>query len=137
MCISSVATLFVKVSLLVLYLRIFLPELRARVMVWIGIILMNLFYMAMTAFQIKFYVPAPGESYLLQKESIFLDIFDVAATQGIFHVLSDFYILFIPMHIVVGLRLSPQRKIGVCAIFLTGLAYVVISLGSHDHTNCH
>lgn len=46
---------------------------------------------------------------------------DLITAGAYFNVLTDFYILFIPLHQLPKLRLSKRRKIGVYLIFLTGL----------------
>lgn len=48
-------------------------------------------------------------------------ILDVAFAHSIFGVVTDFYILMIPIPLIAPLRLPLGRKLGVCAIFLTGL----------------
>lgn len=40
---------------------------------------------------------------------------------GIFNILSDFYLLVIPLPAVWGLQLPTRKKIGISAMFLTGL----------------
>lgn len=43
------------------------------------------------------------------------------SVQRVFGTVWDVYDLYIPMHFVVRLSLSLGRKLGVCAIFITGL----------------
>ena len=42
-------------------------------------------------------------------------------TQGVFSVVSDFYVITIPIIIVLRLNMPKNRKIGVGCIFLVGL----------------
>lgn len=44
-----------------------------------------------------------------------------ALAAGWFGTFIDFYILAIPIRLISGLMLNKQRKIGVLAIFMTGL----------------
>ena len=50
----------------------------------------------------------------------------MAYIQGIFNVVSDFYLLILPIPVVWQLQMPSKRKIGVCAIFMTGILYVVL-----------
>ena len=40
---------------------------------------------------------------------------------SIFSVVTDFYVLLLPIHKVSSLQLSPRRKVGVLFIFVTGI----------------
>ncbi|KAF2188049.1 hypothetical protein K469DRAFT_567989, partial [Zopfia rhizophila CBS 207.26] len=53
---------------------------------------------------------------------------NILAVQGIVGILTGFYILFIPMRMVVALYLPLGRKISVCAVFLTGLLASLCSI---------
>lgn len=122
----AIAAIFVKTTLLMLYLRIFRPSLRANVMIWMGIVLIVLFYLACAIAYIILFVPRPGGNPawgVMTKHTTDV-ILNIAAAQGVVGCLQDIYILTIPIHLVVGLRLPLGRKIGVVAIFLTGLLYV-------------
>lgn len=41
--------------------------------------------------------------------------------QGVFGIVSDLYLLVIPIPAVMGLQMPRRRKLGVIAIFMTGL----------------
>ncbi|EHK97602.1 hypothetical protein M7I_6612 [Glarea lozoyensis 74030] len=53
---------------------------------------------------------------------------NVTSVQGIVGIVTDFYILLIPLWFVSGLRLPLGRKIGVSAIFLSGLIACVCAV---------
>lgn len=65
-------------------------------------------------------------------------------TMGVFSVVTDFYLLAIPVGLTLNVRLALRRKIGVCCIFLTGLlacgfsivstVYRFFMFDSHDTT---
>lgn len=42
---------------------------------------------------------------------------------GLFNIISDFYLLIIPLPAVWGLQLPTSKKVGISALFLTGLTY--------------
>lgn len=44
---------------------------------------------------------------------------------GAFNLLSDIYILVIPLPAIVNLKMDPRKKVGVLLIFLTGLGYML------------
>ena len=46
---------------------------------------------------------------------------NVAIVQAGFNMVSDLYLLAIPLPLIWNLRLSASKKVGICAIFLTGL----------------
>lgn len=88
-------------------------------MIWFGIIFILLFYIAtliVYAIVGRFRLPVDqGPLKVMVNTNV---------VQGVVGLLTDLYILFIPLHLVLGLNLPLGRKIGVCAIFLSGLMYV-------------
>jgi len=94
-------------------------------MIWSGIIFTVLFYVSCTIAQVKETVPRKGESWLaMKKPASYTALTTISSIQGVVGIVTDFYILLIPIHLVVGLRFPLGRKLGVCAIFMTGLVYV-------------
>ncbi|KAF2242994.1 hypothetical protein BU26DRAFT_609705 [Trematosphaeria pertusa] len=127
----SLAALFTKITLLVLYLRIFHPSYRANIMIWVGIVVVALAYVAFAIASIIVYVPPPGhpEQWAMTKSAAKTTaLLNITAVVGVFGIVSDFYILLIPMHLVVGLHLPLGRKLGVSGIFLTGLSACICSI---------
>ncbi|KAI1312745.1 hypothetical protein F5Y03DRAFT_197702 [Xylaria venustula] len=138
------ASLLTKTTLLVLYLRIFRPSRSARVLIWTSIAIVILFY------TISFLVDAatcgpdirgadfPHDVSLANITQITNDYSSsqlksgcaepqiiTSATVSVFCVITDFYVLAVPIGLMLSVRLPPRQKIGVCAIFLTGLLYVM------------
>ncbi|RYC59115.1 hypothetical protein CHU98_g7089 [Xylaria longipes] len=136
-CLYSATVLFIKTSLLVLYLRIFKPARIARILIWIGILLITLFYLACIVISAIFCNPAQWSGHIGPVEFLELQArsncnrpqLDLSAAQGIFSTVSDAYILVIPTILVSGLRLPLRRRIGICAIFLIGAIAVEINTG--------
>ncbi|KAH9863979.1 hypothetical protein J1614_009912 [Plenodomus biglobosus] len=129
--IFGIAALFTKTTLLVLYLRIFHPSYHARIMIWTGIAVIASAYIALAIASVVVYTPPPGheEEWGMTKDpSDATKLMNITAASGLFGVVSDFYILFIPLHLVVGLHLPFGRKLGVCGIFATGLLACVCSI---------
>jgi hypothetical protein len=115
----------IKTTLLLLYLRIFRPSHRANLMIWTGIVFVNIFYLSLATTYIILFVPRPGgnKAWGVMSHRTTITIFNLAAAQGVVGWVQDLYILIIPIHLVAGLRLAPRKKLGVIALFLTGLLY--------------
>ncbi|KAF2196011.1 hypothetical protein GQ43DRAFT_384234, partial [Delitschia confertaspora ATCC 74209] len=108
----------VKMSLFSLIFTAFHPVAYIRLLVYIGIIVSSLFYI-MSAF-VNAYTCRPRRgndrwAYLAGMASR-----HVAIRPGAFNILSDLYILVIPMGAIYKLKLQTRRKVGVFFIFLTG-----------------
>lgn len=112
-----VVAIFVKTTLLVFYLRIFSPVRRTVVMIWTGISTIVLFYVLSIALYIYFTLPLGSQTH----ETMLLNF---SAAQGLFSVVTDFYVLAVPIGSALELHLPKGRKIGICAVFATGLLYV-------------
>ena len=112
---------FTKLSLLLLYLRIFSPNRGVRYAIYFGMMANLVFYAVTTIIFGVLCVPRVGEGWLQTIQTTRCHksfIMDYA--QGIFGVISDFYIFILPMPIVFKLHMPLRRKIGVAAVFMTG-----------------
>lgn len=101
--------LCVKLSLLLLYLRIFSPDKVTRYLIYAGM-----------TFCIGAYVT-------IMFVTIFTNVISLIAankTLGVVNFTSDVYILFVPLTAVAKLQLSTKRKIGFILVFMTGVMYV-------------
>ena len=102
--------LCLKMSLLLLYFRVFGPDKIARYLIYIGMAICILAYTAL----------------------MFLDIFSnvttvIAANKslGVVNFASDVYILCVPIAAISKLQLSFKKRIGVMFIFMAGIVYDV------------
>jgi len=126
-----VGNMFTKLALLMLYLRIFKPAVWARWSILLGIGLTVAFYLATFIASFAICVDAGRPIWQsFQDDKCANDILIVVKVQAWYGVFSDFYILAIPLWLVWGLHMSPKRKFGVLAIFLTGLAACAVSIAS-------
>jgi hypothetical protein len=116
---------FVRVSLLILYLRIFQVSYRANVMIWVGIVVTAIAHMAFLIAYLIILVPSPSHQELWAMPKNHAAPNNIAAVSGVYGIVIDFYILAIPVQLVLGLHLPLGRKVGICAIFLTGLRLVM------------
>lgn len=100
--------LCVKLSLLLLYLRIFAPDKATRYLIYLGITI------------------CIGAYSTLMFLAIFLNVVLLIATNkalGVVNLSSDVYIFFVPMAAIMKLPLSTKKKVGVMLIFMAGIMY--------------
>lgn len=118
----SPTILLAKLSLLALYLQIFRPNQTLRYCIYVGMIFLTLFYASTFTAYGYLSIPKRGQSQLQAILSVDTakDI-PLGITQGAVNVVSDFCILIIPIPGVLKLHLPPAKKVGVLAIFMTGL----------------
>lgn len=122
-CLYNISAMFTKVSILTFYLRIFSPSRRARALIWSGIAFVVVGYITLTICMLAWMVPHRGDggwgstanTSRMNVASRQLDF-----TQGIFSVVSDFYVMTIPTGIIFRLNMKNKKKLGVACIFLIG-----------------
>ena len=91
-------------------------------MIYLGLGTVFAVYLATTVAFGVLCLPRPGESWSAALLSPRCGkSMSMTYVQGIFNVVSDFYILILPIPVVLQLRLPLKKKIGVSAIFMTGL----------------
>lgn len=122
------SAMWVKTTLLVFYLRLFQPSARARVAIWAGIGACVAFYVVCMALNLAQCVPVSQSLLTAGSEGQLACAraqLDLSAAQGVFSAATDFYVLVVPVSLVLRLRLPRRRKVGVSAIFSTGLLYAL------------
>ncbi|TGJ80419.1 hypothetical protein E0Z10_g8347 [Xylaria hypoxylon] len=129
--IYAVGCLTVKSTLLLLYLRVFAPNPRARIMIWFGLIFIVTFYTISVIIDLVTCLPHPGDggwesgprgTRCEKEDELFAEV------QGVVGAITDIYIFIIPMTMIAKLRLPRKRKIGVYGIFFTGFLACVVSI---------
>lgn len=116
---------FAKLSFFILYIQLFRPIRWLRWAAYIGATINVLFYFSVVVATLAFTVPAPGETWLQtaysprQTKTLLMPI----PTSSMSLVL-DIYILLLPMTVVNTLQLTTKKKIGLIAVFLTGIRCV-------------
>lgn len=134
----SVAAVFVKTTLLVFYLRIFRRNYTANILAWGGIVVIVLFYLISIIVLLANCIPmdqqVPGKDPTKWAEKrnnrCGQPNLDLSAAQGVFSAITDLYVLAVPIHSVLALQLQTKKKIGVLAVFLTGLLSCACSLAA-------
>ncbi len=91
-----------------------------RYMIYFGIAVNFALYSATTAYFGYICTPRPAQSWLITVVSCSSKIYLTTDVQAVFNVVSDFYLLLLPIPVVWKLPLSTKKKIGVCGIFATG-----------------
>ncbi|KAL8638381.1 MAG: hypothetical protein Q9228_004461 [Teloschistes exilis] len=119
--IYSPAILMAKLSLLMLYLDVFHPNPRLRYAIYFGIIFTTLFYTSAFIAYCVLAIPRRGETLIgtMLSKGVASAI-PLSIGQGAINVATDFYILLLPIPGVLQLQLPTRKKIGFCAIFMTG-----------------
>ncbi|KAI9792479.1 MAG: hypothetical protein M1833_001092 [Piccolia ochrophora] len=118
---------FAKTSLLLLYLRIFSVDRSMRIGIWSGIIFQALFYTTAMGLAITAVVKCNGVATLSDK---FCQDFSspVIIMVSSINVITDFYVLILPIRNLLKLRLPLKHKLGLMACFAGGLATCAASL---------
>ena len=122
----AASAFFIKLSLFLLYLRLFKPNTITRWVIYAGILVCGLFYSASIILNSVNFMPRPAEPDDLITWSLHAREWDIpsrqlAVVQGAFGTLSDIYLLVIPIHSVFQLHLPTARKFGVSTIFMIGI----------------
>lgn len=105
-----------------MYLQIFRPLMWLRRCVYAGLAVVWAWYVAMFAAQIAITAPPPGKGWV---ESFgtpqYLRTFKLCVPTATFSLVSDVYILILPLIAISHLQLSMAKKIGVATMFSTGI----------------
>lgn len=117
---------FVKLSILLLYIRIFGVYEKVRLACYFGIVFFTLFYIAYAGVQVAFLVECVS-SASLQKE-LCKNVYNLTIFQSAFNVVSDFYVFIIPIPRIIDLQVNKRQKIGLLVIFLAGLVACLVSI---------
>ncbi|GIC94346.1 putative plasma membrane protein Pth11-like [Aspergillus udagawae] len=110
---TAPAIYFTKLTLLLLYLRLFLLNRLVKIGIWGGIVFCTVYYTAMLFLNI----------FLKDMHALLM----LAYSVGVIGVVSDVYIITLPLLAIAQLHLSRTKKWHVAAVFLTGLLSVAMS----------
>lgn len=112
---------FTKLSLFLVYMRIFSSDRKMRYAIYFGVATILIFTIIITAMQAAFTIPWRGETWLDPRHLARVEHSSVLAVPvGIFGVTSDIYILILPIPTTLKLNLPLRKKLGVIAIFMIG-----------------
>lgn len=127
----AASAFFVKLSLFLLYLRLFKPNKVTRRLIYLGILICGIFYSASIVSNCVLCIPRPGEgsdtfAWFMRGRKCSAPSQHLAVVQAVFSTLSDLYLVIIPIRSVFQLHLPTQKKLGVSAIFMVGIMWVFI-----------
>ncbi|KAL8767081.1 MAG: hypothetical protein Q9209_006308 [Squamulea sp. 1 TL-2023] len=119
----------VKLALFLLYLHLFGRLRWLKLLVWGGIVFTGLFYIPAIFIAFILCGPSKGETWLDRSMTSKCrhGAQDYGVAHGTINVLSDFYLLIIPIPAVLSLKMPMNKKIGVIAIFMTGFFTCIVS----------
>ncbi|KAL8677664.1 MAG: hypothetical protein Q9186_005926 [Xanthomendoza sp. 1 TL-2023] len=123
----------IKTSLFLLYRQIFSTKRYLQNLVWAGVIVTGLFYWSTTIAKIALCAPRGHETYIMAFATARCGrTKSLAVGSGVFNVLSDLYLIVIPIPPTWSLHMKPRKKWRLIAVFLTGiLAFNASALGLH------
>lgn len=112
---------FAKLSILLLYIRIFSINRTLRNVIYATATVMALFYLLMVGFGIGSIIKCTGVASAGTKFCKTISG-PIVLVNGSFGVVSDFVVLSLPFPLLAKLQLRPRKKIGLGAVFAAGLA---------------
>jgi len=110
--------LLVKLSIALLYLRLFSVHRKFRYLVYVLLGVCLTFYTGLAIWQIYELLHCTTPTSLDTKVCIVNT--DVNLACACFNVATDFYLLALPVPIIMALKLQPSKKFGLLAIFGAG-----------------
>lgn len=111
-----------KFSLLLLYLRIFYSNVKLRYCIYVSMGWLSLFYFAAFIALAILIIPRPGQSLQAAARSAnAAKSTQLVIVQGAVGVASDFLIFCLPVPVLWKLQLPLKKRLGVIAMFTTGL----------------
>jgi hypothetical protein len=117
------AIFLAKLTVLLLYLEVFSINTPTRIMIFVAMAIITAHFLTNTIGNAVLCVPLPGESWQLKDSShaciVVADQLSIAL--GAISVLTDFFIILIPIPVIWRLQLATHKKIGVSLIFITGI----------------
>ncbi|KAH8882982.1 hypothetical protein GQ53DRAFT_831171 [Thozetella sp. PMI_491] len=119
--------LFVKLCLLLGYLRIFKIDLATKWGIWVGIVVCSLFYIII--FFVDLFRCKPIEATwnpTIQGTCMSYAAFPYAT--GIFNIVSDFYILLLPLPVIFMMTMPWTRRLRIASVFGLGAFTCVASI---------
>ncbi|KUJ12852.1 uncharacterized protein LY89DRAFT_672968 [Mollisia scopiformis] len=121
--------MFAKLTFFIFYVQIFRIRTHLSRWIWAGAIVTTGFYIATSIAQFYFTIPGPGQTWF---DKIDLNPNSQSSIIGIvsscFGIISDFYLFFLAVAGIWKLQIPKERKMGVIAVFATGLLACVVSV---------
>ncbi len=119
------AALSIKLSLFIFYHRLFKRNKVVRWLIYGGVTACGVFYPVSFVITLSIMIPSPNQpnttaGWALRTWQSANRQEDLLLALGIFGIISDIYLLVIPIRSVYQLQLPTKRKLGIITIFLVG-----------------
>ncbi|KAL8939375.1 MAG: hypothetical protein Q9216_003388 [Gyalolechia sp. 2 TL-2023] len=119
----------IKLSLFQLYLHLFGTLRWMNCVVWLGIVVTGLFYLSITVAKLAMCAPRGSQTYIMAVSTSNCSRAKVLGViTGVFNILSDLYLLIVPIPAILGLNIRTPKKMGTLAVFMTGMIAVIASV---------
>lgn len=112
---------FTKTSLFLLYYRVFAPNKFLRYIITVGIAFCFAVYLANLAVAVNYCAPHPGKAWDLQVLYSCSQIGHYNIISGVANLALDIFMIGLPIPVILRLQLPLKKRLGVLAIFMTGL----------------
>lgn len=113
---------FAKISLLLLYLRIFGPKKSTRYAICFGLVFAFCLYWVTIPIGAYYCAPSAGSSWTITGIAPRCNkVITLGLIQGPLNVVLDLFIFVLPIPVVMGLQMSFRKRIAVLAVFFTGI----------------
>ncbi|KAI1263264.1 hypothetical protein F5Y18DRAFT_133894 [Xylariaceae sp. FL1019] len=122
---------FTKLTLLVLYLRLFKAVRRLEIWIWVGIAGIIIIALIQAILTLLFCLPRKGDggwTAAKYSEHCSQPYLRLSASQGIVNAIADFYLLAIPVTTVMGINVSMKRRLAIVGVFLAGLLVTLLTV---------
>lgn len=115
---------FVKLSLFVLYVQVFRPLRWLRYCAYAGVISTGLFYWVISTVYLAMCVPRDGTSeldyFMALASARCQNVAPLSIANGVVSLVSDLYLVILPLPAVWNLQMALHRKVALSAMFFTG-----------------
>lgn len=123
---GAMAMLFPKLSLFLLYRRLFSPNRNTKRLIYYGIIVSLATYWTFIPLETYYCTPRGNQQWnAIEVSEKCSKIRPYTIVQGAINVLLDVYILYLPIPVVWKLQLSTPQKAGVLFVFMHGIMSVI------------
>ena len=120
---------FIKLSLFVLYLEIFGLLKWLRYSAYAGMVVTGIFYLVSLILFSVMCAPRDGQSQFSYLSALAsprcTQSRGLVLAQGVVNIVSDLYLIILPLPAIWSLQMPLKRKLGVAAMICTGIVYVV------------
>ena len=114
--------LMAKLSLFILYLRLFEQDKKTRILAWIGIVFCTMYYIFELVYALVRCSPWPGENHTAPYVSGRCTLMRIYGNGiSLLNVISDIYLVVIPIPVVKRLHMSWKKKTRVWSVFMLGI----------------